>query len=74
MSLILVISNGFIILYIGNDLCISILPIRVQSGLDDVSDQDTPYQSKSSKLSDVILNDMFLEYTLSGNVVTLLNV
>jgi hypothetical protein len=52
----------------------SILPIRVQSGLEDVSDHATPYQSKSSKLSDVILNDMFLEYTLSGNVVTLLNV
>lgn len=43
------IAYPFIILYIGNDLCISILPIRVQSGLEDVSDQDTPYQSNSSK-------------------------
>jgi hypothetical protein len=26
------------------------LPIRVQSGLDDVSDQDTPYQSGASSV------------------------
>mgnify|MGYP001521964077 FL=1 len=37
-------------MYKRQDLCISILPIRVQSGLDDVSDQDTPYQSGASNV------------------------
>ena len=57
-------ANGFIILYIGNDLCISILPIRAQSGSDDVSDHCTPYQSGASS---VIISP---NTKLSGLVVT----
>jgi hypothetical protein len=52
----------------------SILPIRVQSGLEDVSDQDTPYQSGASnvtispntKLSGLVVTKLLVNTSLAN--------
>ena len=46
----------------------SILPIRVQSGLEDVSDHDTPYQSGASNVT-ISPNTKFCGCVLTGDAV-----